>query len=253
MPALDIIVAGFSESRYLVDALSALLHCTRMVGFKDQRCTRAPEWRLQKNTTFLSTCRNADPIARSGRCADGDTLAWAWESFATVDPRLEAILNETKPTGRRRALVYSVGPHYFSQFEHHNHRSYYVDASEWPEEWLARYYDDVKGLMRWLHHWSRDARTCVLWKTNNIGTGEEGSVHPSRRGGVHHWLNRWAVAMAHETGVRVVDVQPLTLNMSVAYATDDVGKQVADLYHGYNHSRLAEHVLREIERECGRV
>ena len=85
------------------------------------------------------------------------SITFAWESYAAIDPRLDALLlldrRRTSNHSRQRiALVYSIGPHYFAQFDGH-HSGFYVNATnemELPQPWLNKWLRDVTALMRWL-------------------------------------------------------------------------------------------------------
>ena len=240
---MELVVAGFSESRLVVQALLPILGCAHM-RLKDTLCASDSRWEKERNMSFLDNCRDRLPVEHetcTGRL--NISLTWVWESTANIDQRLVSLFEQRKPSDPRLVLLYSVGPHYFTQFPGHRPSQWYHDNGVWPQEWLTQYYKDVRALMYWLRHLRTSRGACVLWKTNNIGpktrTGAS-ATHPSTEGRFHHWLNRWTIAMAEEASVPVVDVQPLTL-------TD---QPHGDPYHSTNATRIAELVLRGIESVC---
>ena len=246
-----ITMAGFSESRAMVDVMLLLLHCTGHV-MKADPCKNAAELQVPYNTSFLATCRNGLPVSRH-KCAGNNAVAWAWESFAGVDMRLESLLSgATNRTEPRRVLVYSVGAHYFAQFpghqgdHYHNHGTAEVEL-KYPRAWMSQYYRDMEHLMSWLSSW-RERNICVIWKTNNIGWAPLPTGHPSQSHGAHHYLNHWNIAMAEAAGLHVFDVEPLTLTYSKRHWNHSRPKH--DFYHSYDFIAMSQALISFIRTNC---
>ena len=207
---------------------------------------KSAQWRVKRNTTFLSMCRDTLPISHD-RCAN-DTVSVAWASFARIDTRLDSLLRERTPY--RRVLVYSVGTHYFAQFPGHRLDHYYNHSNaSYTRAWGTQYYQDMQRLLIWLSSW-RERNVCVIWKTNNIGWSPEhtDTGHPSQNGGAHHYFNYWNIAMAEAAGLLVFDVEPLTLEDSKHHW--NYSRSYHDFYHAYNSSVLASALLSFIKTNC---
>jgi|Transcript_2794 hypothetical protein len=249
----DITLVGFSETRQMAAAMLHLLSCSGDIS-KGGACTNNEQWSIKKNTTFYATCRNTLPISHH-TCANNDSVAFAWESFAGISMRLESLLRAKNRTQSRQVLVYAVGTHYFAQFPDHrlDHWHNHTEA-EYARAWVTQYYQDMQRLLAWLSNW-RNRNVCVIWKTNNIGWSPHHTGHPSQSDGAHHHLNYWNIAMAEAAGLLVYDVEPLTLEQSTnlwrnsSYREQMIGAK-QDFYHGYDHRVLAHALLSFIQTNC---
>lgn len=216
---------------------------------KDETCRRAPGWASRRDALFLATCRDRLPISTVTCDANHSSLSFVWESFAGIDLRLEKLLSSPYSNrSARRVLVYSVGAHYFAQFREHKASHYLNEIMQpnheygYPQPWLSRYYSETRALMLWL----KKVPACVIWKTNNIWNGTRSQTHPSMIYRSHYWLNRWSIAMAAESGLRVFDVMPHTLQQSGLQAHISS----PDAYHKYDHADLAQRLLEFMLKSC---
>jgi hypothetical protein len=248
-------VSGFSESRYLVDqGALAELSCNKTDSL-DKIYAICSKENGKKNTSFLAFCRE-EAQAKGGiyelPCANG-SLSLAWKSFAysKLDPVIEAFLvkhAQAQPDVLTMA-VYSVGTHHFAWHvgEHTmNHHHHLNDNWMPPQPWIDYWVNATTVLMTRLQQ-LRTAGVCCVWKTNNIGARPVSAAwhHPSVEGGLHDYMNSFAVALARQHGVPVVDLRAATVAMTKAMNNNESHDESAlkgmndyDFYHAYDHRKL---------------
>ena len=105
-----------------------------------------------------------------------------------------------------------------------------------------------------------ESRSCVVWKTTNIGPRHDNDTlpfhHPSARHGIHDRLNVATAELARRHRVGVLDMTPLTASTRPAPLPNTKPSHAAhysadgDIYHGYDERLLGKHLLYQIAREC---
>jgi hypothetical protein len=299
-----VMLRGYSEMRQVGAWLHQALGCRGTGLTKMDECQRgltppgepfppASAWRN------LSACREETYARHPFKTwcpALNVTLHYEWKSrmWSEHDASFRRRATRAARAAPKTLVVLNGGPHHFAQFADHSHSYYWAlpDSFDVPQHWVDDYLTNARTLFRSFAPPSLPPNVCALWRTSNIGPrlGESGGQnrtvkparvhHPSARNGLHEWLNRFAVGLAREAGVGVLDLTDLTIlhppppkrmhteSKSVLHATttreparsaaaaaaaDRVsGRRLfahieGDLYHGFNSSLL---LLPFVARAC---
>ena len=147
---MDVYMFGFSESKLIMPALAQLLGCRccsdQYCCADNSECITDSRWKSNRSTWFLASCSEALSYERATTCNGGGQIQFAWRSFASPLPRTLATQLQQGAAHRRQVVVYSLGPHYFAQFQNHtvahNERDLLL-----PQEWWDVWYADMTRLM----------------------------------------------------------------------------------------------------------
>ena len=178
-----IYLRGYSELRQMANWLHQALRCTGpgLSAMDECQWAQTPPgeaWPAARDYRNLSSCReqfySRSPHRTS--CALNVTMHYEWKSMMwsvhdeTFRQRVEAAALAAAP-GRWVLAVLNGGPHHFSKFADHSHKLHFSirDSFLYPQHWLDDYYAASLKLFAAFSPRAMPPRTCVVWRTANIG------------------------------------------------------------------------------------
>lgn len=193
-------------------------------------------------------------------------MNYRWKTFQSdgYDAGDQArVLEVARHGGPVIVILEGGGPHHFAKFpEHHRVRTgkskqtlftAVEDGWRMPQTWVDDYMMGTKALLR-RHATAYPSNVCVLWKTMHIGprSNNTSTHHPSVVNGLHHWLNRLAIAASQDARVGILDLSDLTMTMTATPKLTGAHAAVSaegDPYHGFPQGVLVPELL---QRACSR-